>query len=153
MQSNVTNVRTARCRPHQSKRDDDGKVRRLDDLRRQWLYGATCSGRGNTTGSQSCAGRPACRPDREVGSRAQLPAPVFDLGDAAAAAVALAGDNDKPATASAGYSFGSALCRYVCDIPGTASVRRSVGVCDMTPPTFYARSAIKRRSTDRSERS
>ena len=47
MQSNVTNVRTGRCRPNQSKRDDDGKARRLDDLRRQRLYRATYSGRGN----------------------------------------------------------------------------------------------------------
>src|SRR5262249_10109480 len=91
MQSNVTNVRTARCRPNQSKRDDDGKARRLDDLRRQRLYEATCSGRGNTTGSEPCAGRPACRPSREVGSRTQSPARVFDLGDAAAVAAALAG--------------------------------------------------------------
>jgi hypothetical protein len=98
------------------------------------------------------AGRRA-GPIERWAAETQLPAPVFDLGDAAAAAVALAGDNDKPATASAEHSFGSALCRYVCEIPGTASVRRSVGVCDMTPPTFYARSAIKRRFTDRSERS
>jgi hypothetical protein len=47
MQCNVTNVRTGRCRPNQSKRDDDGKARRLDDLRRQRLYRATYSGRGN----------------------------------------------------------------------------------------------------------
>ncbi len=64
-------VRTARCRSNQSKRDADAKARRLDDLRSQRLYGATCIGRGITTGSEPCAGRPACRPNREVGGRTQ----------------------------------------------------------------------------------
>ena len=80
----------AQCRPEQQQRADYGEPRRVDDLRRQRLYGPSCGRGGQAQGlNPVLAGRRA-GPIEKLATELSVRARVFDLDDPPSLTAALA---------------------------------------------------------------